>query len=79
MAENLVISSSQFSSNINENQFVLTSTTEEKDYLDNGELIEFYDLEKCVGCIKKCGIVSPKVSQTSMTLYGMTLFCAQHI
>jgi hypothetical protein len=68
MAENLVISSSQFSSNINENQFVLTSTTEEKDSLDNGELIEFYDLEKCIGCIKKCGIVSPKVSQTSITL-----------
>ena len=63
MAESLVISSSQFSSQINENQFELTSGTEAKSYLDDEGLIEFYDLDKCIGCVKKCGIESPKVSK----------------
>ncbi len=61
MAEKLIISTSQFSSNINENQFELTSTTQENDCLDDADLTEFYDLEKCVGCIKKCEIELPKV------------------
>ena len=62
MAEKFVISSSQFSSNINENQFELSSTAEKKGLLDETDLLDFYDLEKCVECIKDCKSETPKVA-----------------
>ena len=61
MAEKFVISSSQFSSNIDENQFEQSSTTEKKVFLDEADLLDFYDLEKCIECVKDCKIETPKV------------------
>jgi hypothetical protein len=72
MAGNLVISSSQFSSNVDENQFEPASTAEKRDFLDDGDVIEFYDLEKCVECIKNCDIETPKV-RTSNQMYRVSL------
>ena len=57
-----VISSSQFSSNIDEKNFELANESKQEDHLNDGELRELYELEKCIERIKKCEIDSPKVS-----------------
>ena len=66
-----MISSSQFSSQTNENQFELSSATNAEDHLDDNDLIEFYDLDKCIRCVKKFGIESPKVSRKVLSLPPM--------
>lgn len=53
MADNLIIGSNQFSSNVDEKHFDIVASALRKSCLNDDELKDYFELERCFKCITK--------------------------